>query len=124
MVTHLEVTQDEKAKGQLASNAQKAADELDYIMTFNQNITHAMVRTMQDFELINMANMTLLRCDSCLDFLNRGIKYDTVTVFRNLPLLMIFLFLESVMSKAEKEIGTKKHYSGGPSKKSNWYHPR
>ena len=77
MVTHLEVTPDEKAKRQLASYAQEAGDELDYIMTFNQNITHAMVRTMQDFELINMANMTLLRCDSCLDFLNPGIKYDT-----------------------------------------------
>ena len=44
-------------------------------MTFNQSITQAMARTMQDlsdFVFINMANITLLRCDSYLDIVGHS----------------------------------------------------
>ena len=57
-------------------------------MTFNQSITHAMARNLQellDFIFIIMANVTLLRRDSYLDFVRHGVKVDTVAGLRNSP---------------------------------------
>ena len=45
MATHLKVIQDEKAKGNLTTKVQEAADELAYLMTFKHSITQAMART-------------------------------------------------------------------------------
>ena len=62
--THLKIIQEEKAKGKLAIRTQTATDELANLMTFNQSITQAIPRTMQDlsdFVFINNANVTLLR---------------------------------------------------------------
>ena len=59
-----------------------AVDELEYLMTFNRSITQAMIRTMQDLSegiFINMANLTLARCDSYLDYLKAGVKQNTLT---------------------------------------------
>ena len=48
MATQLHGIQNEKAKGKFSPKAQEAADELAYLVNFNQSITHAMARTMQD----------------------------------------------------------------------------
>ena len=55
--------------------------ELEYLTTFNRSISQAMARTMQDLSeavFINMANFTLARRDSYLDYLHAGVKQDTV----------------------------------------------
>ena len=74
--TQLKIIQDDKAKGKLATKTQVAADELAYLMTFNQSITHALARTMQDLSnlvFVNMTNITQVRCDSHLDCLKAGL---------------------------------------------------
>ena len=71
-----------KAKEKSDTKIQEAADELAYLTTFNQNITHDKVRTMQDlsdFVFINIVNTTLLRHGSYLEFLRAGVQYDTVS---------------------------------------------
>ena len=88
-------------------------------MTFKQSITHAMARPMQglsNFIFINMANVTVLRHDSYLDYLKPVVKVDTVAALRNSPLHMASLFLKNVISKAEEKIGhhDDKHYFAGP----------
>ena len=55
--------QDEKAKEKSATKIQEATDEVAYLMTFNQNIIHAMAGTMHhlsDFVSVNMVNVTRL----------------------------------------------------------------
>ena len=69
MATQLKIFRKDKAKS--ATKTQKAAEELAYVMTLNQSITQAMARTMQvlsDIVCINMANTTLVRHDSYLDY--------------------------------------------------------
>ena len=51
----------------------KAVDELGYLVTFNRSISQAMARTMQDLSegiFISMANFTLARRDSYLEYLH------------------------------------------------------
>ena len=68
-----------------------------------------------DFIFINMANVTLLRHDSYLDFVRHGVKVDTVVAFGNSPLHMTSLFPDD----AEEEIGhhEDKQCTGGSKKK-------
>ena len=86
MITQLKIIQSDKAKGKFSSKTQDAADELfdlfDYLITFNRSITQAISRTMQDWPegvFINMANLTLKRRNSYMDYLKAGIKQDTLT---------------------------------------------
>ena len=69
MVTHLKVIQSDRSKGQSASKVHKAAEELDYLNTFNRSITQAMVQSIHDSEsvIIIVANLTLARQDSYMD---------------------------------------------------------
>ena len=60
-------------KGKSSERMKKAVDELDYLVTFNQSISQAMVRTMQDLSegvFISMANFTLAHRDSYLEYLH------------------------------------------------------
>ena len=80
MVCYLKLIQAEKDEGKSATKSQEADNELANLMTFNQTITHTMARTMQDlsdFVSVYLANMTLVRRDSHLDFLKRGVKVDS-----------------------------------------------
>ena len=66
----------------------QAIDELDYLVTFNRSISQAMARTMQDLSegvFISMANFTLARRDSYLEYLHAGVKQDTLTALRTAP---------------------------------------
>ena len=63
MATQLRLILSDKPKGKSASKTQEAAEELVYLMTFNQSITPAMARKIQDLSdcvFINMANLTLV----------------------------------------------------------------
>ena len=75
MVTWVKIIQIDKAKGKSCSKSQDAADELDYLITFNRSITQAMATAMQDLsEGVFMANLTLTCRDTYIDYLKAGIK--------------------------------------------------
>ena len=128
MVSQLKLIQSVTSKGKSASKITQAADELDFLVTFNCSITQAMARTMQDLSegvFVNMTNLTLARRDSYLDFLKTGIKPDTLTSLRTAPLHLSALFPDHIISKAEEEI---RHFedkrTAGPShRKPQRFHP-
>ena len=81
MASQLKLIQGVTSKGKSASKITQAAEELDILVTFNRSITQAMARTMQDLSegvFVNVANLTLARRDSYLDFIKTGIKQDTL----------------------------------------------
>ena len=62
---------------------------------------------MQDLSegiFINMANFTLARRDSYLDYLHAGVKQDTVNALRTSPVHLNALFPDQLITKAEEEI--------------------
>ena len=85
----------------------QAVSELEYLTTFNRSISQAMARAIQDLSegiFINMANFTLARKDSYLDYLHAGVKLDTVNALRTSPIHLNALFPDQLISKAEEEI--------------------
>ena len=87
----------DKMKGKSSERMKQAVDELDYLVTFNWSISQAMARTMQDLSeglFISMANFTLARRDSYLEYLDAGVKQDMLTALRT----------DQLISKAEEEI--------------------
>ena len=84
MTSQLKVLQNDKGKA--TGKTHQAVEELDFLITFNKSITQAMARTMQDLSegvFINVANLTLARRDSYLDYLKAGIKQDTLNALRS-----------------------------------------
>ena len=82
MVTHLKTLHVDKTKVKAAERTQQAVEELDYLVTFNWSISQAMQLTMQDLSegvFISMANLTLARRDSYLEFIRGEVKPDTLT---------------------------------------------
>ena len=51
-----------------------------------------------------MANLTLARRDSYLEFIRGGVKPDTLTALRTSPVHLLSLFPDSLLVKAEDEI--------------------
>ena len=89
MVAQRRNLQLDKGKGKAPGRSQQAVDKLDYLVTFNRSITQAMAHTMQDLTegvFVNMANLTLARRDSYLEYLRTGVKQDNVTALRTAPL--------------------------------------
>ena len=126
MASHLKVLQTDKGKGKSTGKSHQAVEELDFLITFNKSITQAMARTMQDLSegvFINVANLTLTRRDSYLDYLKAGIKQDTLNALRSAPLSA--LFPDHLISKAEEEIRhhEDKRNTGSSHKGSNRFHP-
>ena len=82
MVTQLKTLRVDNTKGKAAERTQQAVEELEYLVTFNRSMSQAMQRTMQDLSegvFISMANLTLARRDSYLEFIRGGVKPDTLT---------------------------------------------
>ena len=107
MVTHLKTLRVDKATGKAAARTQLAVEELEYLVTFNQSISQAMQRTMQDLSegvFISMANLTLACRDSYLEFLHGGVKQDTLTALHTAPVHLPSLFPDNLLIKAEDEI--------------------
>ena len=83
------------SKGRSSEKMKQAVNELEYLTTFNRSISQAMARTMQDLSegvFINMANFTLARRDSYLEYLHAGVKHDTVNALRTSPVHLNSLF--------------------------------
>ena len=128
MASQLKLIQSVTSKGKSASKITQAAEELDFLVTFNRSITQAMARTMQDLSegvFVNVAYLTLARRDSYLDFIKTGIKQDTLTSLRTAPLHLSVLFPDHIIAKAEDEI---RHFedklTSGPSqRKPQRFHP-
>ena len=94
MASQLKIIQSVTCKGKSATKVSQAADELDFLVTFNCSITQAMARTMQDLSegvFVNVANLTLA-WDSYLEYIKAGIKQDTLTSLRTAPLHLSVLF--------------------------------
>ena len=95
------------SKGKSSEKMKQAVSELEYLTTFNRSISQAMARTMQDLSegvFINLANFTLARRDSYLDYLHAGVKQDTVNALRTSPVHLNALFPDQLIAKAEEEI--------------------
>ena len=95
------------SKGKSSEKVKQAVNELEYLTTFSWSISQAMARTMQDLSegvFINMANFTLARNDSYLDYLHAGVKQDTVNALRTSPVHLNSLFPDQLITKAEEEI--------------------
>ena len=77
MSTQLKSLNMDKGKGKPSERMQQVVDELDYLVTFNRSISQAMARTIQDLSegvFISVANFTLARRDSYLEYFTRGSK--------------------------------------------------
>ena len=99
MVTQLKSLRVDTGKDKAAERTQQAVEELEYLVTFNRSISQAMQRTMQDLSegvFISMANLTLARQDSYLEFLRGGVKPDTLTALRAAPVHLNSLFPDSL----------------------------
>ena len=84
-------------KGKVSTKASTAADELNYLMDFNSNITQAAAKSMEhlsEFIFITMGNLTLVRRDAYLSHLRTSIKQD-----RTAPLHISTLFPDSVIKQ-------------------------
>ena len=95
------------SKGKSSEKMKQAVSELEYLTTFSRSVSQAMARTMQDLSeavFINMANFTLTRRDSYLDYLHAGVKQDTLHTLRTSPVHLNALFPDQLISKAEEEI--------------------
>ena len=96
-----------KGKGKSSEGSQQAVDELEYLVTFNQSISQAMARMMQDLSegvFISMANFTLAHRDSYLEYLHAGVKQDTLTALHTPPIHLQSLFPDQLLIKAEEEV--------------------
>ena len=108
MQTQFRVLQSEQAKGKSAGKVGSAKEELQYLMNFSTSITHCVAKAMEhlsDFTFVSMANVTLCKRDSYLAHLKSGLKQDTVAALRQAPLDLPTLFLDSVLKRAEDDIG-------------------
>ena len=128
MVTHLKTLRVVKTKGKAAERTQQAVEELEYLVTFNRSISHAMHHTMQDLSegvFISMTNFTLARRDSYLEFIHGGVKPDTLTALRTAPVHLHSLFQDSLLVKAEDEISHSEEgcSSGSSHRKPRHFHP-
>ena len=86
---------------------QQAVEELEYLVTFNRSISQAMQRTMHDLSegvFISMANLTLARRNSYLEFIRGGVKPDTLSALRTSPVHLLSSFPDTLLVKAEDEI--------------------
>ena len=116
-------------KGKVSNKLTEAAEELQFLMDFNSNITQAAAKAMEhltDFVFLTMGNITFTRRDSYLSHLKNGIKPDTFAALRTGPLHIPTLFAESVVKKAEEEIAlydSKSHPTPTTSRMKNRYHP-
>ena len=128
MVTQLKSLRSDSSKGKSAERTQQAIEELEYLVTFNRSISQAMQHTMQDLSegvFISMANLTLARRDSYLEFIRGGVKPDTLTALRTSPVHLLSLFPDSLLVKAEDEISRseERHSMGNTQRKPGRFHP-
>ena len=128
MSTHLRSLHVDKGKGKSSERMQQAVDELEYLVTFNRSISQAMARTMQDLSegvFISVANFTLARRDSYLEYLHVGVKQDTLAALRTAPIHIHSLFPDQLLMKAEEEVARseERRSSSQSHRKPGRFHP-
>ena len=129
MSSQLKTLHLDKTKGKSSERMKQAVDELDYLVTFNWSISQAMARNMQDLsegDLISMANFTLARRDSYLEYLHAGVKQDTLTALCTTPVHLHSLVPDQLLlTKAEEEISKseKRRSSGQSHRQQGHFHP-
>ena len=116
-----------ESKGKCSNKASSAADELQYLMNFNSSLTQAAAKIMEhlsEFVFISMGNLTLARRDAYLSHLRTGIKSDTLTALRTVPLHISTLFPVSAIRRTEEDIAQfeSKGHTGSAHSKGR-YHP-
>ena len=116
------------SKGKSSEKMRQAVSELEHLTTFNRSISQAMARTMQDLSeavFINIANFTLARRDSYLDYLHAGVKQDTVNALRTSPVHLNALFPDQLIDKAEEKISKSEErcLSGTSHQHQGRFHP-
>ena len=87
-----------------------------------------MASTMQDLSegvFISMANFTLVRRDSYLEYLHAGVKQDTLTALRTAPIHPHSLFPDNLLIKAEDEVprSEERRSAGQLHRKPSRFHP-
>ena len=124
MVAQLKILHLDKGKDKASERTQQALDKLEYFVTFNRSITQAMARTMQDLPE-DIANLTLARCDSYLEYLRTGVKQETLTALHTAPVLLQSLFPDQLLVNAEEEVSRseQRRSSGNSHSKLSRYHP-
>ena len=127
MSTQLKNLHSDKGKGKSSERTQQAVDELEYLVTFNRSISQAMTRTMQDLSegvFISIANLSLARRDSYLEYLHAGVKQDTLTTLHTAPVHLQSLFLDQLLRKAEEEVARseERHSPSQPHRKPSRFH--
>ena len=72
-----------------------------------------------------MANFTLARRDSYLEYLHAGVKQDTLTALRTAPVHLHSLFPDKLITKAEEEIcrSEERRSSGQSHRRQGHFHP-
>ena len=83
---------------------------------------------MQDLSegiFISMANFTLARRDSYLEYLHAGVKQDTLNALRTSPVHLNSLFPDQLITKAEEEIcrSEERRSSGQSHRRQGRFHP-
>ena len=118
-----------EGKGKGSSKVSEATDELQFLMDFNANISHATAKAMEhltEFVFFTMGNLTLARRDAYLNHLKNGIKPDTFAALRTGPLHIPTLFPESAIKWAEEEIAhfdSKSQPAASSSRAKARFHP-
>ena len=128
MVTQLKTLHMGKGKGKASERMQQAVEELEYLVTFNRSISQAMTRTMQDLSegvFISMANFTVVRRDSYLEYCRAGVKQHTLTALHTAPFHLQSLFPDQLLVEAEEELSRseERRSSGNSHRKPSCYHP-
>ena len=114
------------SKGKSSEKMKQAVGELEYLTTFNRSVSQAMARTMQDLSeavFINMANFTLARRDSYLDYLHAGVKQDTLHALRTSPVHLNALFPDQLIAKAEEEKSEERRSSDTSHRQQGRFYP-
>ena len=128
MSTQLKSLHVDKGKGKSSERMQQAVDELEYLVTFNRSISQAMARTMQNLSegvFLSVANFTLARRYSYLEYLHAGVKQDTLAALRTPPIHIHSLFPDQLLMKAEEEVARseERHCSSQSHRKPGRFHP-
>ena len=127
MVAQLKTLHLDKGKSKASERMQQAVYELEYLVTFNRSISQAMTQTMQDLSegvFISMANLTLARRDSYLEYIHAGIKQDSLTALCTAPIHLQSLFPGQLLVKAEEvSHSEERHLSGTSHRKPSCYYP-
>ena len=104
--TQLLILQCEQAKAKSAGKVGTAIEELQYLMNFSTSITRCVAKAIEHLsDFTSMVNLIVCRMDSYLAHVKSGLKQDTLAALRQAPLDLPTLFPDSVLKRAEDDVG-------------------